>query len=90
MIALTKLNAEPLALGPDLIEHVEGGPQTIIAMVDGTVLRGFPIAVGARPCHRFQVDASGIIQSSWSELPPTWPGQLGSMPEAVPRCRRRR
>ncbi len=38
MIVLTKLNAEPLALDPDLIGHVEGGPQTVITMVDGTEL----------------------------------------------------
>jgi flagellar protein FlbD len=36
MITLTKLNTGPLAVDPDLIERVDGTPQTVLTMVDGT------------------------------------------------------
>ena len=36
MIRLTKLNAEPLLLDPDLIKRVDVTPETVLTMVDGT------------------------------------------------------
>ena len=36
MIRVTRLNGEHFALNPDLIERVEGHPDTVISLVDGT------------------------------------------------------
>ena len=36
MIAVTRLNGERFALNPDLIERVEGHPDTVVFLVDGT------------------------------------------------------
>ena len=36
MIILTRLNGERFALNPDLIERVEGHPDTVAFLVDGT------------------------------------------------------
>lgn len=36
MITVTRLNGPGFALNPDLIERVEGTPDTIITLVDGT------------------------------------------------------
>ncbi|MEI4270715.1 flagellar FlbD family protein [Klenkia sp. LSe6-5] len=37
MICLTRLNGEPFALNPDLIERVEAHPDTVISLTDGNV-----------------------------------------------------
>lgn len=37
MICLTRLNGEPFALNPDLIERVEAHPDTVISLSDGSV-----------------------------------------------------
>ncbi|SDC51252.1 flagellar protein FlbD [Geodermatophilus telluris] len=36
MIPVTRLNGEHFALNPDLIERVEGHPDTVLFLVDGT------------------------------------------------------
>ena len=36
MIRVTRLNGERFALNPDLIERVEGHPDTVAFLVDGT------------------------------------------------------
>ena len=36
MIRVTRLNGEHFALNPDLIERVEGHPDTVLFLVDGT------------------------------------------------------
>ena len=36
MIRVTRLNGEQFALNPDLIERVEGHPDTVVFLVDGT------------------------------------------------------
>ncbi len=36
MIRVTRLNGEQFALNPDLIERVEGHPDTVAFLVDGT------------------------------------------------------
>ena len=36
MIRVTRLNGERVALNPDLIERVEGHPDTVAFLVDGT------------------------------------------------------
>ncbi len=36
MIRVTRLNGEHFALNPDLIERVEGHPDTVVFLVDGT------------------------------------------------------
>ena len=36
MIRVTRLNGEKFALNPDLIERVEGHPDTVAFLVDGT------------------------------------------------------
>lgn len=36
MILVTRLNGSPFALNADLIERVEGHPDTVLTMVDGT------------------------------------------------------
>ncbi|SFL22907.1 flagellar FlbD family protein [Geodermatophilus ruber] len=36
MIRVTRLNGERFALNPDLIERVEGHPDTVVFLVDGT------------------------------------------------------
>lgn len=36
MITVTRLNGPAFALNPDLIERVEGTPDTVITLVDGT------------------------------------------------------
>ena len=36
MIRVTRLNGEQFALNPDLIERVEGHPDTVVSLVDGT------------------------------------------------------
>ena len=36
MIRVTRLNGEQFALNPDLIERVEGHPDTVVFFVDGT------------------------------------------------------
>jgi flagellar protein FlbD len=36
MIKLTRLNTEPLALDPDLIERLDATPDTVVTMVDGS------------------------------------------------------
>ena len=36
MIRVTRLNGEQFALNPDLIERVEGHPDTVATLVDGT------------------------------------------------------
>ena len=36
MISVTRLNGERFALNPDLIERVEGHPDTVAFLVDGT------------------------------------------------------
>ncbi|MGY1736679.1 flagellar FlbD family protein [Geodermatophilus sp. SYSU D00684] len=36
MIRVTRLNGEHFALNPDLIERVEGHPDTVVSLVDGT------------------------------------------------------
>ena len=36
MILVTRLNGERFALNPDLIERVEGHPDTVVFLVDGT------------------------------------------------------
>jgi flagellar protein FlbD len=37
VICLTRLNGEPFALNPDLIERVEAHPDTVISLNDGNV-----------------------------------------------------
>ena len=36
MIRVTRLNGERFALNPDLVERVEGHPDTVVFLVDGT------------------------------------------------------
>jgi len=36
VIRVTRLNGEQFALNPDLIERVEGHPDTVVFLVDGT------------------------------------------------------
>ena len=36
MISVTRLNGERFALNPDLVERVEGHPDTVVFLVDGT------------------------------------------------------
>ncbi|RBY74350.1 flagellar protein FlbD [Geodermatophilus sp. TF02-6] len=36
MIRVTRLNGERFALNPDLVERVEGHPDTVLFLVDGT------------------------------------------------------
>lgn len=36
MIIVTRLNAQPFALNPDHIERIEGNPDTVVTLVDGT------------------------------------------------------
>ena len=36
MIRVTRLNGEQFALNPDLVERVEGHPDTVVFLVDGT------------------------------------------------------
>ncbi len=36
MIRVTRLNGEHFALNPDLVERVEGHPDTVLSLVDGT------------------------------------------------------
>jgi flagellar protein FlbD len=36
VIRVTRLNGEAFALNPDLIERVEGHPDTVVFLVDGT------------------------------------------------------
>ncbi len=36
MIRVTRLNGEHFALNPDLVERVEGHPDTVVFLVDGT------------------------------------------------------
>ena len=36
MIRVTRLNGERFALNPDLVERVEGHPDTVVSLVDGT------------------------------------------------------
>jgi uncharacterized protein YlzI (FlbEa/FlbD family) len=51
MIALTRMNAELLAIDPDLIERAEATPDTVLTMVDGTK-------------HRVKEDLGEIIERS--------------------------
>ncbi len=39
MIAVTRLNRAPLLINPDLIEHIEITPDTVIAMTTGQTFR---------------------------------------------------
>ncbi len=36
MIRVTRLNGERFALNPDLVERVEGHPDTVVFLIDGT------------------------------------------------------
>jgi flagellar protein FlbD len=36
VIRVTRLNGERFALNPDLVERVEGHPDTVVSLVDGT------------------------------------------------------
>jgi flagellar protein FlbD len=38
MIKLTRLNRDPLVLNPDLIEHMESTPDTVITLTTGQKL----------------------------------------------------
>ena len=39
MIAVTRLNRAPLLINPDLIEHIEITPDTVIALTSGQTFR---------------------------------------------------
>jgi flagellar protein FlbD len=61
MIILTRLNSEPLALDPDLIERLDATPDTVVTMVDGSkhlVTEGLGEVIERTKRHRAAVLAS--------------------------------
>ncbi|HZR11963.1 MAG TPA: flagellar FlbD family protein [Acidimicrobiia bacterium] len=71
MITLTRLNGPPFALNCDLIERVEGTPDTVITLVDGTkyvVEEGVAEVVARVRDYRASIVA--LVQAAETPAPP--------------------
>ena len=86
MIRVTRLNGERFALNPDLIERVEGHPDTVAFLVDGTkyVVRESVDEV----LQEIREYRASILATSYEmdrgEYRPPMPADVGDLSSVVP------
>jgi flagellar protein FlbD len=95
VILLTRLNGQPFALNPDLLERAEATPDTVLTLVDGSkfVVADSLVDV-VRAVEEFRAGvvarAQYLCQNEPTDVGPAGPSQsAGSQPAAVPLHRRR-
>lgn len=90
MVILTRLNGQPFALNPDLVERAESTPDTVVTLVDGTkyvVSESLPELIERIRDYR----ASVVAAANHFELAPppvTQPGPDDQPPSPVLRLHR--
>lgn len=94
MILLTRLNGQPFALNPDLLERAEATPDTVLTLVDGSkfVVADSLVDV-VRAVEEFRATVVARAQQLCQQQPDAEPAvasePAGSQPAAVPLHRRR-